>query len=97
MTGYTQLTQVERYQIHALRRTGLTLGCIAGELERHISTISRELQRNSEASGYCPDRAQGLALQRRRAKARPRITGQTWSLAGQRRDRRHGATGVFQQ
>jgi len=88
MTSYTQLTQLERYQIHALRRTGSSLDCIARTLERHSSTISRELRRNCEADCYCPDRAQRLAMKRRRDKPRQRIDGQTWLLVFQllRRD-----------
>jgi len=80
MTSYTQLTQVERYQIHALRRTGCSLKRIGLELVRHPSTISRELLRNGKAGDYCPDRAQGLALGRRRDKSRQRIDSQTWVL-----------------
>jgi len=83
MTSYTQLTQVERHQIHALKGSGCTLARIATKLNRHSSTISRELKRNSTAGSYCPDLAQRLAIKRRRDKPRPRITGQTWLLVGQ--------------
>lgn len=73
MTSYTQLTQQERYQIHALKISGFSLKRIATELNRHISTISRELKRNSSNEGYQPDKAHELALVRQRGKPRPRI------------------------
>ncbi len=51
---YTHLTQSERYQIHALKRQGISLGRIAAELLRNPSTISRELKRNASLVGYKP-------------------------------------------
>ena len=61
---YTHLTQAERYQIHALRRQNISLACIAAELQRDRSTISRELKRNAGPSGYKP------ALAHKQARAR---------------------------
>ena len=61
---YKHLTREERYQIHSLKRQGVSLGCIAAELGRNRSTISRELQRNSGAAGYKPSQAHGKALAR---------------------------------
>ena len=61
---YKHLTREERYQIHTLRRQGVSLGCIAAELGRNSSTISRELQRNSAPSGYKPAHAHDKALAR---------------------------------
>ena len=52
--NYTHLTQDERYQIHALRRQGVSVARIAAELERDRSTIFRELKRNGGPSGYKP-------------------------------------------
>lgn len=80
MTGYTQLTQVERYQIQALKGLDFTPAGIAAVLQRHKATISRELRRNATDGGYCPAEAQRLALKRRRDKARPRITGRARAL-----------------
>jgi len=54
MSGYTQLTQEQRYQIHILKRAGHTQSEMAEMLDRHKSTISRELQRNTGLSGYRP-------------------------------------------
>jgi IS30 family transposase len=61
---YKHLTREERYQIHALKRQGVSLGCIAAELARNSSTISRELRRNSGAKGYKPAQAHDRALAR---------------------------------
>lgn len=61
---YKHLTREERYQIHALKRQGVSLGCIAAELGRSSSTISRELRRNSGAQGYKPAQAHDRALAR---------------------------------
>ena len=65
---YKHLTREERYQIHSLRRQGVGLGCIAAELGRNRSTISRELQRNSAATGYKPALAHDRAVARQCAR-----------------------------
>lgn len=44
---YCQLTEEERYTIAALRREGLNQAQIARRLQRHRSTISREVRRNA--------------------------------------------------
>lgn len=62
--NYTHLTQDERYQIHTLKRQGLSLTRIAAELQRHPSSISRELRRNATQSGYKPIAAHTQALSR---------------------------------
>ena len=62
--AYTHLTQHERYQIHGLRRQGLSLARIAAELGRSVATISRELRRNSTDQGYKPKQAQSIAQAR---------------------------------
>jgi IS30 family transposase len=64
------LSEDERVQIADLRRAGLGVRGIAGQLGRSPSTVSRELRRNCEpASGqYRPFAAQRLAAERR---ARP--------------------------
>ena len=43
---YKHLNQTARYQIHSLKRQGTALACIATELTRSPSTISRELKCN---------------------------------------------------
>ena len=58
---YTHLTQEERYQIHSLKRQGVSQACIAAELGRSASSISRECKRNSTQAGYRPKYAQAQA------------------------------------
>ena len=65
---YKHLTREERYQIHSLKRQGVALGCIAAELGRNRSTVSREIQRNSAATGYKPALAHDKALARQHAR-----------------------------
>ncbi|WP_355661575.1 IS30 family transposase [Halomonas salifodinae] len=69
--GYRQLTQTQRYQIHARHGLGMSQRQIAGELGVHSSTISRELRRNATASGYDPEQAQALSDHRRRMAWKP--------------------------
>ena len=78
MKTYTQLNQQERYQIYALKQAGHKDSEIAALLGRHQSTISREVERNHGMRGYRPKQAQHLALERRRAKIRPRFGGSVW-------------------
>lgn len=80
MRAYTQLTQEQRYQIHAYMKAGFTQKAIAGELGVHTSTISRELTRNRGRRGYRPVQAHQKALTRRSAKSRPRIGAAAWRL-----------------
>lgn len=76
---YTQLTQEERYQIYALLKAGHHQTEIALILDRHKSTISREIRRNTGLRGYRPRQAQQLCDERKWTKARPRITDATWT------------------
>jgi transposase, IS30 family len=64
--NYKQLTENERYQIYTLLKVGFSLKAIAAELNRHPSTISRELKRNKGLKGYRPRQAQRLASTRRK-------------------------------
>lgn len=77
---YTQLTQEERYQIHALMKAGHNQTEIAKVLGRHKSTISREIRRNRGLRGYRPKQAQRLSSERRQAKVKPRISIAHWAL-----------------
>ena len=58
--SYVHLTQEERYQIYAFKKTGKKLTEIASKLGRHKSTISREITRNTGGRGYRPAQAQKL-------------------------------------
>jgi len=63
--NYKQLTSGERYQIKAYLKTGLTNKEIAEHLNRHPSTIGREIKRNSGLRGYRPKQANQFAVERR--------------------------------
>jgi IS30 family transposase len=77
--AYQQLTQDQRYQIHAFLKAAFSQSAIARELGVDKSTISRELQRNRGQRGYRPIQAQHLADSRRQVKANAtRITTETW-------------------
>ena len=80
---YTQLTQKQRYQVHALLKLEHSRTGIADVLGVYKSTISRELQRNHGKRGYWPKQAHQFALQRRK-KTRTRITADIWALVGEK-------------
>lgn len=61
---YQHLSQTERYQIYILMKDGKTQSQIATLLNRHKSTISRELARNTGLKGYRPKQACLLAEER---------------------------------
>ncbi len=79
MSTYHQLTQAQRYQIYALRKTKHTLAEIAEVIDVNKSSVSRELKRNRGQRGYRPQQAHELAAERR-PKAVPRITAEVWKL-----------------
>lgn len=81
--AYTQLTQVQRYQISALLKMEHTRTEIAKSLGVHKSTISRELKRNRGQRGYRPKQAHQKA-QERRARNGPQIEEQDWQLVEER-------------
>jgi len=77
--AYQQLTQDQRYQIHAFLKAGFSQPAIARELSVDKSTISRELRRNRGQRGYRPKQAQLLSDSRRKAKENAtRISAATW-------------------
>ena len=61
---YQHLSQTERYQIYILMKDGKTQTQIAQLLNRHKSTISREIRRNTCNRGYRPKQACLLAEER---------------------------------
>ena len=61
---YKHLSQTERYQIHTLMKAGHDQTQIAKLLDRHKSTISRELSRNSGSRGYRPKQACEMSADR---------------------------------
>jgi len=79
MGTYTQLAQVQRYQISALLRIGHRQTEIAETIGVHKATISREIRRNRGKRGYRPKQAHQFAIARR-GKAESRITDEDWGL-----------------
>jgi IS30 family transposase len=77
---YKQLTQEERYQIHAYLKAGLNQSEIALEMNRDKSTISREILRNTGLRGYRPQQAQRLTEERRESKSGQRIQSDNWQI-----------------
>lgn len=75
---YTHLTQDERYQIAILAKAGHDRSDIARVMERHKSTIGREMKRNRGERGYRPKQAHGFS--RARMRARPRVAAETWAV-----------------
>jgi IS30 family transposase len=67
MSDYRQLAYVQRCQIEALKKSGLSQQGIAELLGIHQSTVSRELSRNTGLRGYRHQQAQEKAEQRRAA------------------------------
>jgi IS30 family transposase len=65
MSYYIQLTQEERYHISVLCKEGFSKTETAKKINRHISTISRELNRNTGKKGYRPKQAHERTLKRR--------------------------------
>ena len=65
--GYTQLTEVKRYQIYTLVGNGFTQSDAANQVGVHPSTVSQELSRNTGERGYRPQQANKKAILRRKA------------------------------
>ena len=77
--SYTQLTQVQRYQIYALLKIGHNQTEIAEVIGKHKSTICRELLRNCGRRGYRPKQAHFKAFNRHRH-GQVRILQETWDV-----------------
>lgn len=63
--GYHHVTRDIRCQIYALKATGSSLRKISKVVDRDVSTISREIKRNSGDRGYRHKQADSKATQRR--------------------------------
>src|SRR5881394_2177676 len=88
MLHYHQITREERYTLATLRKQEPKLSnvAIAHLIERHPSTISRELRRNSTLydGAYRPSRAQEQTNGRRsRSRRNSRFTLEQWQLVEQ--------------
>ena len=83
--NYTHLTQSERYQIGILNKAGHDQSEIARVMNRHASTISRELRRNRGQRSYRPKQAHEFSRARLQAcENGPRISEQTWAFVDER-------------
>ena len=81
--SYNHLTSEEHYVIFHLTRYGLSIREIGRRLNRHHSSISRELRRNSlEFFGYCNDGAQKRAQERRHKARHQRRRSNSWKARG---------------
>ena len=79
--NYTHLTQDERYQIAILAKAGHGRSDIAKLMNRHKSTIGRELKRNLGKRGYRPKQAHEFSQARLRAcENGSRIADDTWAF-----------------
>lgn len=79
--NYTHLTQDERYQIAILNKAGHYQSEITQLMNRHPSTISRELRRNRGQRGYRPKQAHALSKVRMQARENgPRVFRETWAV-----------------
>jgi transposase, IS30 family len=77
---YKHLTRDERYQIAILLKAGKRQNEIAVLMNRHPSSISRELTRNRGQRGYRPKQAQALSQARMRACDNGRrVSDETWA------------------
>jgi IS30 family transposase len=65
MSHYSHLTKEERYQISALLRNETPITKIARIINRHPSSIYREIQRNKGKRGYRPKQANNKAIARK--------------------------------
>lgn len=63
--GYHHVTQDIRSQIYALKAIGTSLHKISAIVGRHVSTVSREIKRNTGVRGYRYKQADAKAVERR--------------------------------
>jgi IS30 family transposase len=83
--NYTHLTQAERYQIAILSKAGYQQSEMARLMNRHRSTISRELRRNQGQRGYRAKQAHAFSQARMRAcENGQRISDETWAFVDAR-------------
>lgn len=69
---YKHLTLLERCQIYALNKRGISQRKIANDLGRNVSTISRELKRNKGLRGYRHEQAHRISeIRHQEANRRP--------------------------
>jgi len=64
-TNYNHFSLEERCRLRGMMEMGLSKAEIARRLERHRSSIDRELRRNRNVDGYRPDSADRRAWARK--------------------------------
>jgi IS30 family transposase len=78
MSHYSHLTQAERYQISSLLKANCSRTEISNILNRHKSTIGREIKRNTGQRGYRPKQADKFAIERKSNNA-TKLTDFCWA------------------
>ena len=81
--GYRQLTRDERYVIASMMWRGYSMREVARVLDRSVSTISRERQRNATThdGSYRAEKAQQYAMaRRRRTRKKDQYSQQEWAV-----------------
>ena len=79
--SYKHLTQNERYQIAVLSKGGHDRSDIARLMNRHKTTIGREMMRNRGLRGYRPKQAHELARKRQQCcENGPRVADTIWAV-----------------
>ena len=81
---YTHLTREQRYQLESLLKAGQSQADVARILNRHPSTISRELRRNRPRGHRWYTAVHAHAMARKRAKKcanAPRVEPWSWRIA----------------
>lgn len=79
MKHYTHLIMSERRRLYILRDMGLSIAEIARRLNRHRSSLYRELKRNTSTPEYLPGLAQQKAMTRQQQQ-RPCKIQRSWAL-----------------
>lgn len=81
--GYAHLAREERYYIYQAVKSGTSLRTIAHKIGRNVSTVSRELARNTGARGYRYRQAEKQSQKRQASKGKKRICPETWAYVEQ--------------
>ena len=68
---YQQLTPEKRYILYALKQEEFSMRRIAKHIGVDVSTVSREVKRNTSKRGYRPAAAHRLAMGRKRLTRKP--------------------------
>ena len=75
---YTHLAKEERYYVFNSLKSGKSMRQIAREINRHVSTVSREVARNKGFRGYRYLQAEAKSQERQANKGKARILPSTW-------------------